>query len=31
MSRHELVVSPDPDDLQGIAAAVNGRLEIGWP
>jgi hypothetical protein len=29
--RHDLVVSPDPEDLQAIAAAVNRRLEIDRP
>jgi len=29
--RRERVVSPDPDDLQAIAAAVSRRLEIDRP
>jgi len=31
MRRRDLVVSPDPDDLQVIAAAVSRRLEIDRP
>jgi hypothetical protein len=31
LRRHDLVVSCDPGDLQAIASAVGGRLEIDHP
>jgi hypothetical protein len=31
MRRHDLVVSSDKDDLQTIAAAMSGRLEVDRP
>ena len=31
LRRHDLVITSDPDDLKGIAAAVGRRLEVDRP